>query len=139
MSNCIDLHHYTVRFGQEEIDSRAFESFLATAEKEINGCNCASEEVDRELDTAWWFLCENTTVDEDSITIRFGRGRSTHTWRDFKATLKLLSKFIKNPVKHIFAVADEFDGFDTLDEIVVNFKEGTINAILRVNTLRALE
>jgi hypothetical protein len=54
---------------------------------------------------AWWFLTASVFTDR-SVRIKFGRGRSSHTYRDFRATLWLLAKFALEPIELRFKLLD---------------------------------
>ena len=60
------------------------------------------------------------------VLIRFGEGRSSHTWRDFKWLLSVLKPFFKKPCSYRFKLRDEYDGFAKVFPCVVDFHEGKI-------------
>jgi len=126
MSNCVELHKYTVDFAPDEIDAKGLQELCEEAEKEVNKENCGDVRLDPNLRCAWWYLSENTTFSQDGVRIEFGHGRSTHTWRDLRWTLKMLSRFVKKPKEHTFLVADEFDNFDCVGPVRVDFLNGRI-------------
>lgn len=126
MSNCIRFagSSRTVLFRRDEIDVEALK-------KDIGSARAVQYREDRSLgerraDCFWWYLQGTTTLREDGVSIRFGTGRSDHTWRDFKWLLQELSAYVLLEKEHKFVVFDEFDGFAEPFEISVLFKEGRI-------------
>ncbi len=118
MSNCIELHNYEVVFSQDEFD---VETYLKVLEEHKE--HKRTPELD---DSFCWFLRDNSSVKTNtdgikSIIIRFGKGQSSHTWRDFKWTIWYLNQFIKKPKTHTFTASDEFDGFNQLFPIKISW------------------
>lgn len=112
MSNCIFLRNNVVVFTAEDIDIPRFNAYMSlipqarpaelpnmTQEQQVEHWNMLS---------AWWYLATNVTINVDMVTIRFGEGRSGHTWRDFRGLRNcILLPFMKRPVSHIFRCSDE--------------------------------
>lgn len=119
MSNCIQLHHHIVVMTKEQIDVSALKARI----DKVKGLEKAPEwKPSDDGYMIWWFLADNTEFETDgSVTIRFGKGRSGHTWRDFRALILTLSKYMKQEVKHAFLLADACDGFDTVENYTVIF------------------
>jgi len=133
MSNCIQLHNFSVKFYEDEIDITKF--FEAVDEYERRGdpydhekrCGCPIDKEDAfKHYMFWYFLSKNSEVRSDEkgkyLRIRFGKGRSEHTHRDFKQTIWAINLFMKKPKKHTFTLADEYDGFDELEQETVLFQ-----------------
>lgn len=128
MSNCI---HFVggdvVSLSHLEIDIDRFEAFLKSA-KEVDYKKVNHTEEELNSNVAWWFLQQNTRIVRSgkigAVEIRFGLGRSIHTNRDFKSTLKVLSTFMKKSVKHTFFITDEFDGHNEQFRIPVDLRTG---------------
>jgi hypothetical protein len=131
------LSKHIVNFYDDEIEISRFLDDLAKYEmmgdpfEYEKKCGCpvteeAKEERFRHY-IIWWFLSRNTTVmyEEDKrryLQIRFGRGRSGHTWRDFRQTIKLINLYMKKEKKHTFIVSDEMDDFEVPRSVIVTFK-----------------
>lgn len=133
MSNCIELstETQTVVFVPEEIDSGKLKLLLDS----VQHIKSSGDPEYLELATnkkenhskyfAWWFLLRNTEFRPDGgVKIRFGRGNSGHTWRDFGGTLYWLKDFIKKEKIHRFSIADEMDDFETYEPYIINFLTG---------------
>lgn len=115
MSNCIQIHNNRVSFFNDEINwaeiNKLWEEHnLHDYPFEIGDIFC-------------WFLRNNIYFDDEEkgIEIRFGRGLSGHTWRDFRQTLWFLNEYIIKEKKHTFKIADEGDEYDSIEEVIVNF------------------
>lgn len=128
MSNCIKIvENSSVIFSNEMIDRNALTELLIKTEEEINKDNCVDPGVDGDLRIAWWFLSSNVEFQDDCIIVFFGDGRSTHTWRDFNATINLINKFVKNDFSHSMYVSDESDGFETIVPLLIKFGKEAVN------------
>lgn len=122
MSNCINIKHGDdIHFTPDEIDADGLENLIKTAEKEVNRSNCTDETIDWQKRVAWWFLHKTKFTKVDTI-IYLQSGRSGHTWRDFDNTLALISQYVKGPKDHVFYIADEYDGFESLEKYTVNLQ-----------------
>jgi hypothetical protein len=105
MSNCIELAKHVVFFKTSEIDVEKFRTFLESIPEKMP----EGHDVDN---GAWWYLATNTTFMSDGVEIRFGAGRSSHTWRDFRYVVnKILNPYMKGKKGHRFICRDESDGF----------------------------
>lgn len=119
MSNCIDLRNNVVHFPASAIDVLKVRELLDRIPEEM-----PSWETDSVLYTAWWYLATCTVVTDSNVTIRFGCGRSSHTWRDFLqlANMVLLPLFRTGQTHtHFFQVQD--DGFPGWLQWQVTFGE----------------
>jgi len=107
VSNCIELRNHVVTFPEDVIDVSKVRDLLARVPEQM-----PRWEEDPILYTAWWYMATCTTVTDSGVTIRFGCGRSSHTWRDFRqfANQVLLPLFRDGKTfTHRFQVED--DGF----------------------------
>ncbi len=121
MSNCISIRASEVIFTLEELDISGLMTLLDSVRAVTDYHDLDTLSHDQQI--AWWFLAQNThLLDGGRVSIKFGRGRSSHTWRDFGATLVLLSKFVRIPKRHTFYISDEFDGFKAQAPWRINFK-----------------
>lgn len=124
MSNCVDINRGKFVLSVEEIaigelmtTLRAHvghDSFKAHDERSDDYVACSM---------AKWFLVPDQNIEileTGRLRVNFGRGRSVHTWRDFRATCLFLSRYMKCPIRHRFLVKDEdsssFGPFDVLFE-----------------------
>jgi len=124
MSNCIEIEQRSkVRFEPWEIDARGLKELIERAEAEVNHDNSVSENVEGKLKLTWWFLSQTQFKRTGAVEIRFGEGRSSHTWRDLRGTFQVLSEFVKLPKHHGFICSDESDGHRTWFRMVVNLQE----------------
>lgn len=131
MSNCIELRRSAVYFGGFDLDIPAFMAQVQRV-KEMKNAPGYDNEAACNDSVFWWFLgdnisCGNCTVASrkfEGVVVEFGKGRSTHTWRDFYATCRAISKYMKRPKTHNFLVADEYDGFATWGALKVQFGPG---------------
>lgn len=133
MSNCIKIEMKArVDFKPYEIDSIGLYNFIKEANEKVNRKNCVKYEgTDKDSPgnnyiAAWWFLTGNVEFRKTgSVTIWFGESnRSSHTWRDFRYTLKVLSSFVKTTKWNNFGISDEYDGYETIERYAVNLKTG---------------
>ena len=117
MSNCIELANHVVTFTTSEIDVERFRNFLYSIPKtEPEGHDVGNG--------AWWYLAQNTDFVSDKVVIRFGCGRSSHTWRDFRYVVnKIILPFMKGKKSHRFSCRDESDGFAKAYPLEVTFGE----------------
>lgn len=126
MSNCIEIvRGRKVVFLKDEIDIEKFKVLVDS----VAGLPAAPTERDGNI--AWWFLQRNSLVDQRGVVINFSEGRSSHTWRDFEATLEVLKGFMKKPKHHHFVVSDEFDDFRSQSALDVEFSRVTIGGKTR--------
>lgn len=127
MSNCIELlDKATVIFLPEEIKIEEFKHLVQTATDQPGlGQTLTDNQADQYA--AWWFLQKNTVFHKDGwLAIKFGQGRSTHTWRDLGHTLRVIAKYMKQVKHHAFIAADESDGFASRFKLKVEFKNAKI-------------
>jgi len=123
MSNCIHIEgNARVHFEPDEIDAQGLKELLDKAEEKVSELNCVSEEIEPDLRLAWWYLPQTKIREDNSVDIHFGLGRSTHTWRDFRGTLKVINKFVKKPKVHTFQISDESDAFEEVVNSIVVFQ-----------------
>lgn len=129
MSNCIDFvgGSEKVVFLKDEIDVVALKTLIESVKGLPKAPECDSKDNYAGY-IAWWFL-SRAVVDDRGAVIRFGcSGRSSHTNRDFDATLILLGRFMKKPKYHTFYVRDEGDGFRRIFREDVEF-----NTVVKLN------
>lgn len=124
MSNCITLYNHIVVFNNDEIDIAKLFDIIQALPLEVGSFPKTAEETHQYY--CWWFLnslnvkfnkskpqiFDINEVDQkpkyDSVTVKFGHGRSSHTWRDFRGLLNnVIKPLIKNEKEHIFIVTDE--------------------------------
>lgn len=119
MSNCIKIEdNEIVTLTPDEIDiSRIAE--LIKRVKDLD--NPPNDKTDWDGWIAWWFLSQNTDITEDKLMIQFGRGRSMHTIRDFRQTVRLIGNYMKRPKQHVFMASGESDGFKMIEPWHVEF------------------
>ena len=118
MSNCITLHDHTVRFPPSHFDVEKYREIM-----EEHAKHPASPELG---DSFCWFLRDNSEINEENVlVVEFGRGRSSHTHRDFKQTLRFLSQFVTRPMSHRFLASDEYDGFNSVFPLIIEFPYDT--------------
>jgi len=110
MSNCIEFVSGSEKivFLKDEIDVVALKALVDSATPKDK--TLVDTEEGRKRYIAWWFLQQNSIIDSRGVVIWFGRGQSTHTNRDFNATLLMLAKFMKKAKYHTFFITDEGDG-----------------------------
>lgn len=128
MSNCIWLGNNVVKFHPWEIDRDKLKSILDNLPKECpDGINLTLESVIGYY--AWWFLKENTIFQKNGIVkIRFGEGRSTHTWRDFRGLVnQVIKPLMLCPKIHTFIAKD--DGWPGRFQIIADFQGGILSPI----------
>jgi len=126
MSNCINIVYKSViDLKPYQVDASGLRDLITKAEKEVNKEN--SFDVPGELHFTWWFLCNAVRFKNNGgVQIRLGRGRSSHTWRDFRGTLGILSQFIKSSVIVRFGITDEYDGFKSIERLSVDLSKGLV-------------
>lgn len=125
MSNCIEIYNPVVVFDDTQIDVEALRKLLVPlSERHQTVPTYGSPGYDAVTDIAWWFLASNTQFHKETITVSFGRGRSSHTQRDFKAVIRLLNSFMRPGVTlmYQFQIADEMDDFQLRERRTVEFK-----------------
>lgn len=120
MSNCIQIYNHTVTFTAEEINIHAYRNLMAEAAR--LGEPGPVDGTPFNVYIAWWFLEKNSTVTDEAVTIKFGQGRSTHTWRDFRQLYKrTLPDLLTQSKGHIFKLSSEDDGFCSVFDYPVVF------------------
>jgi hypothetical protein len=90
MSNCIDFNSPPVRLTGMQIDVPALKALV---EKVKDLEKAPAEWGDENI--AWWFLSHAEFDGNKSVLIDFGNGRSTHTFRDFGATMLLIGRLAR--------------------------------------------
>lgn len=126
MSNCIDIVYKSViDLKPYQIDAVGLRNLITKAEEEVNNDNSVSEKVPTDLRAAWWYLSANTVfLTRGGVRIFLGRGRSSHTWRDFRWTLSVLKQFIRSPVIVRFGITDEYDNHKSIVRTSVDLQKG---------------
>lgn len=128
MSNCIQIHNNKIIFTPEEFNIESFEK-LRKEHSEHKDKSPKNLDI---RDTFCWFLRSNSRLlGNGALEISFGRGASSHTWRDFQQTIWFLNQFIKMPKTHTFQIADEYDGFDTIEPLTINFPYSSFEDLLK--------
>jgi len=125
MSNCITIEmKKSVTFKPNEIDAVGLYKLIKEAEEKIkSGKDAVQDNIDPKYKIAWWFLAQNTEFKRTgSVVIHFGEGRSSHTNRDFRATIYYLKDFVLKDKWHRFWISDEYDNYESICETCVNFK-----------------
>jgi hypothetical protein len=101
VSNCIEITNRAVKvFNNRDIDVNALRALVASV------CDLPDAPKSGDGYIAWWFL---STADFDSagnVSVVFGQGRSSHTWRDFRGTLGVLAKFARRSIRLTFTLRD---------------------------------
>lgn len=103
MSNCIFFHrNHEVRFSPFDISVMRLRELIN---------DCPSKLPDWEKDSSgamvWWFLKTCTTFDDHGALIAFGRGRSGHTWRDFRGVVNtIIMPIMLRTKEHTFLAED---------------------------------
>jgi hypothetical protein len=120
MSNCIKIEdNEIVTFSPDEIDIPKIAE-LVNRVKDLK--DPPNDKTDWDGWIAWWFLAQNTDITEDNLMIQFGRGRSMHTIRDFRQTIRLIEKHMKRSKQHVFKASGESDGFKMIEPWPVIFE-----------------
>ena len=119
MSNCIKIEdNDVVVFTPDEIDIPKIAELINRVKDLPNPPN---DKADWDGWLAWYFLARNTDITEDNLMIQFGRGRSMHTIRDFRQTIRLIEKHMKRSKSHVFQASGESDGFKLIEPWRVDF------------------
>lgn len=118
MSNCISLSNESVFFKKDEIDLLKLKEVLDATPHTLAECEVLDKTDKGWRAFCWWFLKDNTHIalGDTGAVIKFGEGRSSHTWRDFRGIVNHVIKplMLKNKV-HVFQVEDEgFPGWGDL-------------------------
>lgn len=102
MSNCIELSgNYEKTFSDKEIDISALKALVDSVKNLPDAPNKQPEY------SAWWFLSHAEFRESGAfVSIAFGCGRSSFTWRDFRQTLSVLATFARRPIKIRFMLRD---------------------------------
>lgn len=120
MSNCIEIRRGQVFFSATAMNIPAFMAQVQRARETKDAPGYESEAACNDS-VFWWFLSTNVFEGAGGVVVQFGRGRSTHCWRDFYATCKVINKYMRKEKMHVFLLADEGDGFDTWGNMCVAF------------------
>ncbi len=119
MSNCINIYNDTV-IPFDQIKHIDWLRNLIQSEPPYDHDDYSNRYI------LYWFLTpKNVKFDYNAkeVIISFGLARSSHTWRDFKNTLRFIGKFLKDRrTMADFIIADEFDGYQTQETISINFR-----------------
>jgi len=124
MSNCVDIYE-PLRIPNGVVDVEGL-SALVERGNAVSRDDALPGKVWTDEVVAYWYLSRNVYFDGDYVTIYLGQCRSSHTFRDLKYTLSLLSKFIKGPLTMSLLAADEYDGFKERYLLPLDLKEGRI-------------
>lgn len=126
MSNCLHFLRYSPCFNSDDMDIEGYKRFIQSIPAtEIY--REAREKLGEGSDEmmGWWFLARNSEFHDYFVQIHFGRGRSSHTYRDFQGTLDVLKQFILRNYFYTFKCTGEEDGFAHPFDWRVNFKQGS--------------
>jgi hypothetical protein len=120
VSNCVEIvRNADVIFTSEDLNISALKADI------LQYGHSESPPDPRECPVAfycYWFLARNTDFSDDSVVIRFGEGRSSHTWRDLGGLVRFMGKYMKKTKKHTFIVTDEIDDFQSRERYSVAFE-----------------
>lgn len=105
MSNCIEIELSRVTLNSQQFRVRDYQKLIESHRPHL-------EHPPQLDDNVCWFLTKNSHFQDGSVTIAFGRGRSSHTWRDFRWAIWFLNQYFIAPTKHTFLISDECDGFE---------------------------
>ena len=105
MSNCMDIELSRVTLNAQQFRVRDYEKLIEGHQPHLAQGRFELE------DNVCWFLTKNSFFSDGTVTIAFGKGRSGHTWRDFRWAVWFLNQYFIMPVKHTFLLSDESDGY----------------------------
>jgi hypothetical protein len=107
MSNCIRIEH-----GAQVILRRRHmrEAFVTLVEH--YSADTAAAPIVGEEGIFYWFLSDNVEVGGSCIIVHLGSGRSTHTLRDLRSTMRVVGEYYTGP-RQVVSVEyrEEGDGF----------------------------
>jgi len=119
MSNCINIYNDTV-IPFSHIKHIDWLRNLIQSEPPYDSDDYSNRHI------LYWFLTPTNVIfdyNAKELIISFGSARSSHTWRDFRNTLRFVGKFLKDEKTFAdFIVSDEFDGHATKGQISMNLK-----------------
>ncbi len=115
MSNCIQIELSRVTLNAQQFRVRDYQKLIESHRPHLERPHALGD------DYVCWFLTQNSSFQDGSVTIAFGRGRSGHTWRDFRWAIWFLSQYFIIPTKHTFLISDESDGFQRQYPVTVNW------------------
>ena len=120
MSNCLMIHS-TAAMALSAIDSDALFRDIDT----VNAMHNDAPKKGLNEQIIWWFLSrDNVYIVDDHLHINFGDHRSTHTWRDMRQTVHVLSQYMHDTHQSIMLTqSDESDGFDRTYQCEHHFDE----------------
>jgi len=116
MSDCIRIELSRVTLNAQQFRVKDYEKLI-----EGHRPHLATQHSPALDDNVCWFLTKNSFFKDSSVTIAFGSGRSSHTWRDFRWAVWFLNQYFTAPVKHTFLVSDESDGFERQFPLTVSW------------------
>lgn len=122
MSNCIHIDTPRLVLSYSQVDASGLHDLV---NRVIDLPDAPDWQSDPDGNCAWWFLSTNVEFTPKGVTITFGQGRSSHTNRDFRYTLMILSKFMMQSVKVRFTTRDEYDNFEAKNYEVVDLLHPT--------------
>jgi len=122
MSNCIEIDNPVVEFPASVID-------FAKVREMVELGNSVPDDYDHdkitnvEYFTYWFFNSRNVQLFDDKVVVRFGRGRSSLTNRDFTGLLMyVIEPCMKQPFKWVLKIRDECDGFRSVCPCEIDFQ-----------------
>lgn len=125
MSNAIQINNGTIMIATKHLDQKLVEMIKrAQLDESLPAISCGSV-LDNEVaqyNMVWYFLSKNVTFIKNSMIIRFGQGRSIHTWRDFEALIIMINHFWRTmkTFNYRFMIYDEGDGYQHVNIYGVN-------------------
>jgi len=136
LSNCISFHNQGegVLFPNKVLRKEALEQAL----QKIQGrgkpeADIREEHTEEEVDQYhyWWFLEGTSDLTPEGFLVRFGHGRSGHTWRDWRNTLWFLHQFVEKPFAFTVYLSDEYDGHDSVGPFTVRMPYPTWEELVK--------
>lgn len=108
MSNCVDILTPRLVLTSDEINFVKLRDVVAhTPQQQPAWFN--EPGYDKDIYQSWWFLSVEF-ISTDVLAINLGRGRSSHTWRDFEGFCQWLGQFMLKEKHLVFRMTDESDG-----------------------------
>jgi len=122
MSNCIDIELSRVTLTPKQFRVRNYQKLIEGHRPHLEHQNTLDDNV-------CWFLTRNSFFQDGSVTIAFGKGRSSHTWRDFRWAIWFLNQYFIAPTKHTFLISDESDGFQKQFPLTVTWPYRSVEEV----------
>jgi hypothetical protein len=126
MSNCIQIELSQVTLNSLQFRVRDYQKLIEGHRPHLERPHALPAD-----DYVCWFLAQNSSFQDGSVTIDFGCGRSSHTWRDFRWVIWFLSQYFIIPTRHSFVISDESDGFKRKHTVTVNWPYKSVERVLQ--------